>query len=74
MKRQQVESLLYKRISMKLTGYHESGLRDYIKLYEKDPSFKIEVDRIISLVQTAVPIKKTSCSILTKVVNQKWRC
>ncbi|XNN69939.1 beta-ketoacyl synthase N-terminal-like domain-containing protein [Bacillus pumilus] len=52
------ESLLYKRISMKLTGYHESGLRDYIKLYEKDPSFKIEVDRIISLVQTAVPIKK----------------
>ncbi|WP_368929690.1 beta-ketoacyl synthase N-terminal-like domain-containing protein [Bacillus pumilus] len=52
------ESFLYKRISMKLTGYHESGLRDYIKLYEKDPSFKIEVDRIISLVQTAVPIKK----------------
>ncbi|MES1036838.1 SDR family NAD(P)-dependent oxidoreductase [Bacillus pumilus] len=52
------ESLLYKRISMKLTGYHESGLRDYIKLYEKDPSFKIEVDRIINLVQTAVPIKK----------------
>lgn len=52
------KSLLYKRISMKLTGYHESGLREYIKLYEKDPSFKIEVDRIISLVQTAVPIKK----------------
>ncbi len=52
------ESLLYKRISMKLTGYHESGLRDYIKLYEKDPSFKIEVDRIINLFQTAVPIKK----------------
>lgn len=52
------ESLLYKRISMELTGYHESGLRDYIKLYEKDPSFKIEVDQIISLVQTAVPIKK----------------
>ncbi|WP_260985208.1 type I polyketide synthase [Bacillus pumilus] len=52
------ESHLYKRINMKLTGYHESGLRDYIELYEKDPSFKIEVDRIISLVQTAVPIKK----------------
>lgn len=52
------KSLLYKRMSMKLTGYHESGLREYIKLYEKDPSFKIEVDRIISLVQTAVPIKK----------------
>ncbi|RST68039.1 SDR family NAD(P)-dependent oxidoreductase [Bacillus pumilus] len=52
------ESHLYKRISMKLTGYHESGLRDYIKLYEKDPSFKTEVDRIISLVQSAVPIKK----------------
>ncbi|WP_260862531.1 type I polyketide synthase [Bacillus pumilus] len=52
------ESHLYKRINMKLTGYHESGLRDYIELYEKDPSFKKEVDRIISLVQTAVPIKK----------------
>nr|MDH3176081.1 beta-ketoacyl synthase N-terminal-like domain-containing protein [Bacillus pumilus] len=52
------ESHLYKRISMRLTGYHEAGLRDYIKLYEKDPSFKTEVDRIISLVQSAVPIKK----------------
>lgn len=52
------ESLLYKRISMRLTGYHESGLRDYIKLYEKDHSFKTEVDRLMSLVQSAVPIKK----------------
>ncbi|UUD43343.1 type I polyketide synthase [Bacillus pumilus] len=52
------ESALFKRMSMRLTGYHEAGLREYIKLYEKDHSFKTEVDRFISLIQSVLPIEK----------------
>ncbi|MEI4789435.1 beta-ketoacyl synthase N-terminal-like domain-containing protein [Bacillus sp. FJAT-53060] len=52
------ESVLFKRIRMRSSGYDEAGLQKYIKLYEKDSSFKREVDRSISLIQSVLPIAK----------------
>ncbi|PCK22815.1 polyketide synthase [Bacillus pumilus] len=52
------ERVLFKRVRMRLSGYDEAGLQEYIKLYKKDSSFKKEVDRSIRLIQSVLPMAK----------------
>ncbi|MDM5297138.1 SDR family NAD(P)-dependent oxidoreductase [Bacillus pumilus] len=52
------ESAVVKRLSMRLSGFDEVGFREYINLYQKDDSFKTEVDRSIARIQSVLPVEK----------------
>jgi acyl transferase domain-containing protein len=52
------ESTLLKHSSIRLSGYDEAGLREYIKRYHQDHSFQTEVDRSIASIQSVLPVEK----------------